>query len=178
VNKIHHQGFFEGSCFLYSIVNTYSALTDESPTQEMWDEAMKWIPFSGDFVTNTGTQRYDDDMDLYRFTIHRLLQEFESGETIELSMHKSISGVDQLKALISESSVVLLNISGDHWVSVVDFSENQFFISCSSTRNESGSDYKEEVSDQYNRKYNLKKRIGKLNWIYHPSIIQLKFDSK
>lgn len=174
MNKIHHQGNFDGSCFLYSIINSYSALMNKSPTQDMWDEAIKWIPFSGDFVTTLGTQRYDDDLNLYNFTIQRILREFKLGYKIELSTYSSISGIEHLKSLISDTSVVLLNISGDHWVSVVDYNANQLMVSCSSERNSSEGQYQEYTSEKFNRKYNLKKNIGKLKWIYHPSIIQLK----
>lgn len=175
MNKIHHQGVFEGTCFLYSIINSYSALMKKSPTQDMWDEAIKWIPFSGDFVTDLGTQRYDDDFNLYRFTIQRMLREFKLGSIIEPTMHSSISSIEQLKSHISDTSVVLLNINGDHWVSVVDYDEHQVMISCSSERNYSEDNYKEYTSEQFGRKYNLKKKLGKLNWIYHRSIIQLKY---
>ena len=174
MNNIYHQGSFDGSCFLYSIVNSYSALMSKSPTQDMWNKAIKWIPFSGDFVTTTGTERYDDDLNLYDFTIKRILREFKLGSKIEVSMHASISGVEHLKSLISDTSVVLLNIDGGHWVSVVDYSDKQLMIACSSERNSPDGHYLEHTSEQFSRKYNLKKNIGKLKSIYQPSVIQFK----
>lgn len=55
MNKILSQGEYDGGCFLYSAANAYRTLTGRKPTQKRWNEALKWIPFASDFISDNGT---------------------------------------------------------------------------------------------------------------------------
>lgn len=175
--RIYHQGHFDGACFLYSITNAYSALMQREIKPEMWEEALKWIPFREDYLSDTGTQRSDDDTNLYKFTINRLLREYPKGKVISLKEYPEVSGINQLQKLINKNSVVILNVSGEHWVSVVDYDEHHLQIACSYQLTGSKKPYNESISTNFNRKYNLVKKYGKLKWIYNPSVFCLSIES-
>ena len=136
----------------------------------MWDEALKWIPFREDYMSDIGTQRSDDDFNLYKFTLIRLLREFPKGKKISIGFHGNISKKEQIQSLINKNSVLLLNISGQHWVAVVDYDDRHLHIVCSSQLVDK-EEYVEFQSPNYNRKYNLFKQYGKLKWLYKSSLI-------
>lgn len=173
MQKIYHQGCFDGACFLYSIVNAYSALMKKPIDQSMWEKALKWIPFRDDYISDIGTQRSDDDLNLYKFTISRLLREFHKGTNISITEYPTISGIKQIQRRISKNSVLILNISGEHWVTAVDYDERHLQIVCSFQLVKKENQYQEFFSKSHNRKYNLQKRYGKLRWLYQPSVFCL-----
>jgi hypothetical protein len=177
VQEIYHQGQFDGACFLYSIVNGYSALLNHPIEQDMWEKALKWIPFRSDYISETGTQRTDDDFNLYKFTIYRMLREFKGGKKVSTKEYEGIDGIKKMKSLITKDSVLILNKKGEHWVVAVDYDDRGFQIVCSSQLTEKKSQYQEYESANFKRKYNYVQRFGKLGWLYHPSLIALSVNS-
>jgi hypothetical protein len=173
MQTIYHQGHFDGTCFLYSIINAYSSLTKEGVEQSMWEEALKWIPFKDDYVTDTGTQRIDDDFRLYHFTIDRMLREFKKGSNISICDFSTIRTIKDIQSLINKKSVLIYNTKRGHWMVGVDYNDRGIETICSSVLQEKPSKYSESMGSNYNRKYNYLQRYGKLGWLYSPSAIVL-----
>ena len=177
MQDIYHQGVFDGACFLYSIVNGYSALMKKPINQEKWDEAIKWIPFSSDYISEIGTQRTDDDFNLYKFTIHRFLREFDKPDKFVVKEHPSITTKEQLQALVTKDSVLIVNVEGGHWVVIVDYDDSHLKAVCSAQLFEKKEKYKEFDCAETQRKCNLKKQYGKLRWLYQPSAISISVNN-
>lgn len=176
MQNIYHQGVFDGACFLYSIVNGYSALMRKPIDQTMWDEAMKWIPFCSDYISETGTQRSDDDCNLYKFTIHRFLREFKQASKIVVKEHPSITTIEQIQELVTKDSVLIVNIGGDHWIVIVDYDDRHLQAVCSAQLVKQQKMYREFDCSRTQRKCNFKKQYGKLKWLYQPSAISLSIN--
>ncbi len=176
MQKIYHQGVFDGACFLYSIVNGYSALQKKEVEQPMWEEALKWIPFREDYISEIGTQRTDNDYELYTFTIKRLLREFKNSKDVTIQIHKEISHKEQIQKLLSEKSVLIFNRKGHHWLTAVDYNEKYLETVCSAELVEKATKskkYQELNSSNLNRLYNNKQQYGKLKWLYQSTLIEL-----
>lgn len=171
--KISSQGTFDGACFLYSITNSYTALTGKMPSQKKWNEALKWIPFLGDFITDTGTVRYDEDVSLYKFTIQRLLKKFNPKITFSITEYPNLSEPKKIKNLIKQNSVVILNIESEHRVVAVDSTSENIQIACSSQLMENRENYVESTSEKYLRAFNFTKPIKSKKWIHTPSVFKI-----
>jgi hypothetical protein len=173
---IYHQGNFDGACFLYSVINAYSAITGFEVEQSMWEEALKWIPFRADYLSDTGTQRIDDDFNLYAFTIHRITRELKCGNKIKAKGFVDVTSVVDVKKYINKSSVLIYNKKGHHWVVGVDYCQNGIESACSNELVNKRSKYQEYKSSNFGREYNSLQRYWKFGWLYHPSAIRLYID--
>lgn len=175
MKKIYSQGKFDGACFLYSIANAYSLLSNKEVTQSKWDEALKWIPFSGDFITDTGTIRYDENVSVYQFTIESMLESFSGKGKYFVKAYPNISDPKKIKELIKQDTLVILNIDSKHWVVMVDASDKEAQIACSYQYNELENDYREMVSTRYSRPYNDVKSLDvKKKWVHTPSVFTIR----
>ena len=174
MTKICAQGEFDGACFLYSIANSYASLNRRKPTQKRWDESLKWIPFSNEFLSDAGTVKYDEDISMYEFTISRLLKEFFNNTTFKVHPFTNEVTPQDVKGMLSDDSVVILNIDSKHWVVVVDSSENELHIACSYELVSKGVKYKESESANYLRPYNRVMPIQGENWIHTPSEFRIQ----
>lgn len=59
--KIFAQGDLDGACFLYSIANSYVALTSKKLTCTQWKHSLRALPFKlDDYLTGKGTEALDD----------------------------------------------------------------------------------------------------------------------
>jgi hypothetical protein len=172
MNKICSQGGFDGACFLYSIANAYTALTGKKPTQRNWDKALKNIPFLSDFMTSDmGTKQYDENLALYEFTIKTMLDYFSLGK-VKIESYPDMNKVQNIKRLLGKKSVVIVNIKSEHWVVVVDSSDQEFQVACSFELMKKGSKYEEHISKGLKKSFNKTLPIdGK--WLHSPSVFKI-----
>ena len=181
MNKVLSQGEYDGGCFLYSAANAYRILTGKKPTQKRWNEALKWIPFSSDFITDNGTVRYDEDMALYEFALRRIFRDLSgssdlsvSSELFEITGYASIESPSELGKLIKKDSVAIVNVESEHWLVCVESSKNSVFAACSDQLRIKRAKYEEHVSERFGRHYNLELEVGASNWVHNPSVFQIK----
>lgn len=170
MNRIFSQGDFDGACFIYSAANAAQVLSPQKATQKRWNEALKWIPFSDDFITDNGTWRYDEDIDLYIFSLKRMFREFAPNSTFEITHYPNINSAENIRNLINQHSVVVLNINLEHWVTCIDTDVENILIACSYQLSTLREKYSENTSGEFKRKYNLKMPIAGKNWIHNPSV--------
>lgn len=176
--QISSQGEYDGACFLYSITNAYKALTGKKPSQEKWDDAIQRVPYNSDFLVNVGTANYDDDMALYEITTKRMLKCFAPKKYVfDIKSFPEEKKVPPLQKLITENSVVILieklGENSEHWLTAVDFDEHNIYFANSWKLVNMGTKYSEQKSPTFNRIYNDSRKIGQLDWIYHPSVLQV-----
>ena len=168
------QGDLDGACFLYSIANSVVALSGRKPTVKQWSKALKYIPFSTDFIDgDVGTVNYDENVSLYKFAIEQSITEYSPSNDYEVKIYPQVSSIKEVDGLISDSSVVILNISGDHWVCVVsvDIENNRLLTACSDVMDRMYN-YFEKPCD-YNRFYNREYSLSEEDKIHVPSVIQI-----
>ncbi|CCK74958.1 hypothetical protein OLEAN_C07820 [Oleispira antarctica RB-8] len=168
------QGDLDGACFLYSIANSVVALSGRKPTVNQWSKALQYIPFSADFIDgNVGTVNYDDNISLYEFAIKQAISEYSPSSDYEIKTYPEITSVIDVDNLVSDNSVVVLNISGDHWVCVVsvDLENNRLLTACSDITDVIY-DYVEKPCD-FNRLYNREYNLNEEDRIHEPSVIQI-----
>jgi len=171
--NICFQGEYDGACFLYSITNAFKALTGKKPTQELWDEALKLVPFGQDFLVNIGTTRYDDDMDLYVLTVKRMLQIFSKNKfSFEVKAHPKINSQKKLHSLICDNCVIIL-VTEDHWMVGVDIDDREIYLADSYKLVTMGAKYQEKQSHKLQRSYNDSRALKDLSWLYNPSVVQI-----
>ncbi|HVE91330.1 MAG TPA: hypothetical protein VNE62_03370 [Actinomycetota bacterium] len=109
--QIYHQGFLDGSCFLYSLANAYKALTGSKVTREKWDLAIQHVPEPANFLRDVGATglSYQDAVAL----IEAMLDGFsEPGERFEIHQLSASAGIGDLCREISPGSVVNFAFSG------------------------------------------------------------------
>lgn len=179
------QGDVDGACFLYSVANSVIALgwrrkINSQQWVDAWANALEFVPFSSDFLNgNLGTQNYDNNSDLYGFAVRQALSEYmvvddEYKYKYDVTTHPKINSIKGVKNLILEDSVVVLNISGDHWVCVVDVDENlSSLLSVCSELGGRVNNYQEKDC-RFNRKYNREIVLNKKYRIHMSSVIQIK----
>lgn len=175
MRRVLSQGEYDGACFLYSAANAYRTLTRRKPTQRRWNEALKWIPFASDFITDNGTLRYDDNMALYKFALERIFREFGGTKvSFKITPYPNLTSPSKLIDLIKKDSVVVLNVDSEHWIVCVEVNQNNVLVACSDQLRIMRAKYAEYVSDSFRRYYNLVMEIGQRNWVYNPSVLQIK----
>lgn len=173
--QICPQGEFDGACFLYSIVNAYKTLSGKRPTLKMWDKAIRTIPFKEKFITNDGTLFYDDNMELYKFTISKILTGFsKKNDGFLLEAYPHIENTKKLNNLIDENSVLIFCVDGDHWVVGVEVDKNYIYLADSYKYFSDAGSYHENKSVKFKRFYNSKIDLKKDGWIYNPSFMQIR----
>jgi hypothetical protein len=179
LNRIYlMQGDLDGACFLYSIANSVVALTSRKPTVNQWGKALQYIPFSHDFLSGkVGTKNYDDRSELYGFAVAQALSEYSPKNEYDVTTHPNMKSIEEVHKLISSNSVVILNISGEHWICVVDVDKQiSTLLSVCSDLGDRVNSY-EEVGCEFGRKYNRKYVIGNDSSIYQSSVIQIELRS-
>lgn len=176
--KILLQGDMDGACFLYSIANAFTLLTNQKITITQWSKQFEYIPFSGDFLSgNIGTKNYDDNMSLYEFAIKQAISLAYSSrkvvKKITIKLHPKIEKLNEIKQLISNNSVVILNICGEHWICAVGVDEqsNSIQAACSEIPENicSYTELKNENNKYFNRVYNINDNV----YIHKNSVIEL-----
>jgi hypothetical protein len=150
--KILAQGDRDGACFLYSIANSYSALTSKQLSRDKWRKSINAIPFRiDDFLSGRGTEKLDDNLEYFE----GLCRDFLSNE-FEVTGKMNVSE-KSLRAHITEDQVAIVAIeNGAHWVCIVDVDNELFYIACSAAALESQTKYTEEKSLKLERFYNSK----------------------
>lgn len=176
--RILLQGDMDGACFLYSIANAFTLLTNKKVTITKWSKQFEYIPFSEDFLSgNIGTKNYDDNMSLYEFAIKQSISLAYSSKKylneITIKSHPQIRKLNEIKPLISNKSVVILNISGEHWICAVGIDEkrNSIQAACSEIPENicSYKEFKNENDKYFNRIYNINDNV----YIHKNSVIEL-----
>lgn len=170
------QGDLDGACFLYSIANSAVLLSSRKPTTKQWGNALQYIPFSADFLNGElGTKNYDDQHEIYSFAIKQALSEFSPSKNYKIKSYPQFEKIEDIKNLISSSSVVILNINGDHWVSVSDLSisKKSLFTVCSDL-GDRVNNYQENLCDNYGRYYNKVYTLNSDFNIHKTSVVQIK----
>lgn len=152
--KILAQGDRDGACFLYSLANATSALSQKDVTQAKWVKCIRALPFDmSDFIAGRGTEKLDP-CSLY---LESFSHSFMSALNIspEISWKENITSVKKLKNLINSNQVFILSIDGDsHWVAVVDVEGDTVFIACSAEALNGVQPYSEKESPDLKRIYN------------------------
>lgn len=172
--EICPQGEYDGACFLYSVTNAYKTLTGKHPTFNMWDNAVEHIPFRDDFIRNIGTYWYDDNMYLYEITIKRMLKHFARKKySFKISSYEKVCKSNKLRELINHNSVIVLNISSEHWVTAIDIDEENIYFADSYKLAQMGSKYEEFKSANLGRIYNDYHELNDMSWLYNPSVIKI-----
>jgi hypothetical protein len=169
--RILSQGDLDGSCFWYTIVNSFVALTGKMPSERQLDKAIGCLPFSTDFLLyQTGTFRYDGDPRVFTFAIEKAMEILGNGKfRFEATAKPLVKGPGLVTAVLknlSRRSVVLLEYSGDtvhqtnllHWLAVVGYNRNpaKLYLECSAIYKapEKFFEYYEEPDPKFNRLYN------------------------
>lgn len=160
--KILAQGDRDGACFLYSIANSYWALTHKQLTRKKWEKSVHAIPFKiGDFLSKRGTERLDENPEYFEGLCRDFLNQIQI-DKFKISGKSDISE-KSLRRLITSDQVVIVAIqNGDHWVTIVDVEERSFDIACSATALYLGPKYRENKSKKFGRTYNNKLSFQKL----------------
>jgi hypothetical protein len=124
--EIYTQGHFDGACFLYSICNSYNALTASSVTQARWNKLMPAVPFSQDFMYGRGTNGIEDN--ILDCTISNFLNDISDKHAFTV-----IRGNEQalMEALDKGSASVFAVKDLDHWVCGVGTADNKILVACS-----------------------------------------------
>jgi hypothetical protein len=135
----------------------------------MWEEALKWIPFRADYMSDLGTQRIDNDFNLYAFTINRITRELKGGKNIKARGFVKILSEDDIKKHITKSSVLIYNKKRSHWVVGIDYCSKGIEVACSNELVRKQSAYTEGKSTNFNRQFNVIQQFGKFGWLYNPS---------
>ena len=173
------QGDLDGACFLYSIANSVVALTSKQPNVNQWANALPYIPFAHDFISgNVGTKNYDDHSEIYKFAVQQAISEFSPKKRYDIAVHPNTSCINQIASLISASSVVVLNLSGDHWICVVDVNEEKnALLSACSDLGDRVNCYT-EIGCRFGRVYNYEYVLSKDGYkIHKTSVIQIKLNA-
>lgn len=168
------QGEYDGACFLYSITNAYKMLCGKRPTYKMWDKALEQVPFKEDFIVDTGTFRYDDNMELYVHAAERMLNEFSRSQfSLKVNPFPEVKSKKNLEGLINGNSILVFCIDGKHWVAAVDIDNEYIYLADSFRLITEGVKYCEKVSSKLKRHYNHVKKLAPFNWFYNPSALQI-----
>jgi hypothetical protein len=171
------QGDLDGACFLYSIANSVVALTGQKPSTKEWSNALKFIPFSHDFIDGeVGTVNYDEQSEIYKFAVKQALSEYSPNKKFNVEIFPELTKTQEVEKLISKNAVVILNISSDHWICVVDteVAEKTLLAVCSDL-GERVNSY-QEVKCRFGRTYNEKYVVtgtSRKPCIHKPSVIQI-----
>lgn len=154
--KILAQGDRDGACFLYSIANSYWALTHKQLTRKKWKKSVHAIPFEvDDFLSERGTERLEENPEYFEGLCRDFLNQIQTNK-FEIAGKNAISE-KSLRRLITSDQVVIVAIQkGAHWVTIVDVEERSFDIACSATALCLGPKYREKKSDKFGRTYNKK----------------------
>ncbi len=129
--QIYAQGDIDGACFLYSIINAFTALTGKHSDFENICTMLAHVKFPQDFlVGNVGTQRgYAQESSLISTTIAQCLR-FLGEENFSVTK-LAYQEITDISNAIDKNSVVLVHYKGDtkymenmnHWVCCVATSE-------------------------------------------------------
>ena len=152
--KILAQGDLDGACYLYSIANSYFALTSKQLTSAQWKHSLCASPFKlDDYLSGQGTEALDHTPDYLEGLCRNFLGEIKNAR-FEVTRSENVSS-RSLRAALSEKQVVIVAFSdGDHWVSIVDADQQKFYLACSAVALTSKAPYKEEKSPNFKRAFN------------------------
>ncbi len=152
--KILSQGDLDGACYLYSIANSFFALTSKQITAAQWRKALRALPFKlDDFLSGQGTEALDSTPEYFEGLCRNFLEELRNTR-FQLSRHEKVSS-KSLRSAIAENQVAIIAIEdGAHWVSVVDADQTQFYLACSAVPLNSTEQYLEQRSPNFQRIFN------------------------
>ena len=157
------QGDRDGACFLYSIANAVTLLTNKPISQAKWNNFTSNIPVRiDDFINGNGTGRFDDNHAIFETIANKLIDILGVPATIS-STHNLISA-KKLKNEITENSVIVTAISnGSHWVAISDVVNNNVYMACSAEALENLKNYQENTTKNLGRLYNAENTFPNLN---------------
>ena len=175
--RIFAQGDFDGACYLYSIANSYVALTSRQLTAKQWKKSICASPFKlDDFLTSDGTKSLDDNLDY----LEGLCRDFLNGiRKTQFQVTRKKVSETSLRASLTDKQVAIVAIDGgDHWVSVVDADAEQLYIACSAmalsdktkTPLEERVEEGEGVSPNFQRAFNKKSSFANLKVLANYSL--------
>ena len=140
--QIYHQGHFDGACFLYSVTNTYKALTGKVVTGKDWDRLLTQVPGALNFFQySIGATQYtlDQVLDVTNRTLAALDEEQQG---FDIHQIERSAGLSEICDHISADSVVHFAFRGNtefqqqirHVVCGVAFSTDplRLYTACSS----------------------------------------------
>ena len=153
--KILAQGDLDGACYLYSIANSYAALTCKQLTGTQWKRSLRASPFKlDDYLCGQGTEALDDTQDYLEGLCRNFLGRIPNTQ-FEVTRREDVSP-RLLRAALTEKQVAIVAINdGDHWVSIVDADKKQFYVACSAVALASKTPYIEERSPNFQRAFNM-----------------------
>lgn len=152
--RIFAQGDLDGACYLYSIANSYAALTFKQLTGTQWKHSLRALPFKlDDYLSGQGTEALDDTPDYFEGLCRNFLGRIRNTR-FEVARSEKVSS-SSLRAALTEKQVAIVAINnGEHWVSIVDADQQQFYLACSAVALASKTPYKEERSPNFKRAFN------------------------
>ncbi|WP_157354269.1 hypothetical protein [Aromatoleum toluclasticum] len=152
--RIFAQGDLDGACYLYSIANSYVALTSKQLTGAQWKKSLRASPFKlDDFLSGSGTEALDGTPDYFEGLCRNFLERIRSTQ-FHLTRNENVTA-KSLRASLTDNQVAIIAINdGEHWVSIVDADQNQFYIACSAAVLSSASPYLEQRSPNFQRAFN------------------------
>jgi len=160
--KILSQGDRDGACFLYSIANSYYALTKQQLSEAQWKKSINAILFKlDDFLSGRGTEKLDYNPEYLEGLCRKFLPQ-NNKINFEIAAVKDTTEKSLQKILTNNQVVIAAIDGGNHWVCMVDSDKSQFYLACSNTDLNSEEKYYEATSPNFERPFNKTSSFNEL----------------